>query len=74
MGDLGQLGRILLLGGATLALVGVALLALARLLPGGRLPGDLVFTRGSFTCVVPLLTSLLLSLLLTLLLNLWSRR
>lgn len=74
MGDLGQLGRALLLGGVTLAIVGGALLALARLLPGGRLPGDLVLTRGPVSCFLPLLTSLLLSVLLTVLLNLWSRR
>lgn len=46
-----------------LAIIGVVLLALARLLPGGPV-----------SCFLPLMTSLLLSVLLTLLLNLWSRR
>ena len=74
MGDLGQLGRVILIGGAGLVVVGLVLVALARLVPGGRLPGDFVLTRGPVTCFVPLATSLLLSLLLTILLNLWARR
>ena len=74
MGDLGQLGRMLLLGGALLLALGALLLVPARLAPGGRLPGDIVITRGPVSCFVPLATSLLLSLLLTILLNLWSRR
>jgi hypothetical protein len=74
MGDLGQLGRVILIGGATLVVVGLVLVALARLVPGGRLPSDFVLTRGPVTCFVPLATSLLLSLLLTILLNLWARR
>jgi hypothetical protein len=64
MGDLGQLGRVILIGGAILVAVGLVLVALARLLPGGR----------PVTCFVPLATSLLLSVLLTILLNLWARR
>ena len=74
MGDLGQLGRLLIGGGAALLILGLALVAVARLAPGGRLPGDLTFTRGPVTCFVPLATSLLLSLLLTILLNLFLRR
>ena len=74
MGDLGQLGRVILIGGVALVVVGLVLVALGRLVPGGRLPGDLVLTRGPVTCFVPLATSLLLSVLLTILFNLWARR
>jgi hypothetical protein len=74
VGDLGQLGRLLLLGGAALLALGAILLLLGRVVPGGRLPGDIVVTRGPVTCFIPLATSLLLSLLLTILLNLWLRR
>ena len=73
-GDLGQVGRMLLLGGALLLALGAILVVLARVVPGGRLPGDFVVTRGPVSCFVPLATSLLLSLLLTILLNLWLRR
>lgn len=73
-GDLGQVGRLLLLGGALLLALGAILVVLARVFPGGRLPGDIVVTRGPVSCFVPLASSLLLSLLLTILLNLWLRR
>lgn len=74
MGDLGQFGRVLILGGAALLASGLLFLLLARLLPGGRLPGDFVISRGPVSCFIPLATSLLLSVILTILLNLWARR
>lgn len=74
MNDLGQFGRLLLIGGGLLLVLGVVLVLLARIVPGGRLPGDIMITRGPVSCFIPLATSLLLSLLLTILLNLWLRR
>ncbi len=74
MNDLGQFGRLLLVGGGLLLVLGVVLVLLARIVPGGRLPGDIMITRGPVSCFIPLATSLLLSLLLTILLNLWLRR
>ena len=74
MGDLGQVGRALVIGGAVLLVCGLLLLVLARVVPGGRLPGDIAIGRGPVSCVFSLAASLLLSLLLTLLLNLWARR
>ena len=77
MPDLAPLGRLLLVAGLLLALAGVLLLLGGRL-PGlgwlGRLPGDVVFRRGSVTIYVPIVTSILLSLLLTLGLALFFRR
>jgi hypothetical protein len=74
MGDLGQFGRLLLGIGGILILIGILFVAIGRIAPGGRLPGDIVVTRGSGSCLIPLATSLLLSIILTLLLNLWTRR
>lgn len=74
MGDLGQFGRALIGLGAALLAVGLLVVVVARFAPGGRLPGNLVVSRGPLTCVVPLATSLLLSVVLTILLNLWARR
>jgi hypothetical protein len=72
----GQLGRILLLAGAALALVG-ALFLVAERFPSlrlGRLPGDLRVERGNFRFYFPLGTSIAVSVVLTLLLWLFGRR
>jgi DUF2905 family protein len=70
--DLQALGRIIAGAGAVLVLVGAALWLAGRL-GLGRLPGDVVIRRGSFTFVFPIATSLLLSLIATIVLNLWLR-
>ncbi|MEX1248069.1 MAG: DUF2905 family protein [Anaerolineales bacterium] len=67
-------GRSLIVVGVLLLAVGGLLLLLPRLgLPLGRLPGDLRFDLGQFTCFVPIATGILLSLLLTIGLNLLAR-
>jgi hypothetical protein len=71
--DLSQMGRVLLVVGVVLALLGL-LLTFAGRIPGlGKLPGDFVVRRGSFTFYFPLATSVVLSLLLTLLIRLFRR-
>jgi hypothetical protein len=70
--DLQALGRIVAGVGIALVVVG-ALLWLAGRLRLGRLPGDVVVRRGSFTFAFPLATSLLISLVATILLNVWLR-
>ncbi len=66
-----DMGRLLIVAGVLLALVGVALMFAGRI-PLGHLPGDITYKRGNFTLYFPLMTSILLSLLLTLLL--WAFR
>ena len=70
--NLQALGRVVAGIGVFLVVLG-GVLWLAGRLGLGRLPGDLVVRRGSFTFVFPIATSLLLSLVATLLLNLWLR-
>jgi hypothetical protein len=72
----GSLGRILLLTGALLAVLGLVLLASERLpwLRLGRLPGDLRIERGNFRFYFPLATSIALSLILSFLVWLLGRR
>lgn len=75
-GGLGSLGRMLLVLGAVIALVG-ALLIVAERFPGlriGRLPGDIAIERDRWRFYFPLGTSLLVSIVLTLLLWLFGRR
>ena len=64
-----DLGKLLLLTGAFLAILGLLLIFAGRLhLPLGRLPGDFTW-RGKNTVVYfPLATSILLSILLSLIL------
>ena len=77
MGDLSGAGRLLLITGLVLSVIGVLLL-LAPRIPGldrlGRLPGDIVVERGPVTIFVPLVSSIVISVLLTIVLNLISRR
>jgi hypothetical protein len=79
MSDWNQIGRLLLVMGLGLALVGGLLILGAKLinkdwLPWlGRLPGDIRVERKGFSCYFPLATSLIVSLALTLLLNLIIR-
>jgi hypothetical protein len=63
--------------GKLLVVVGLIIAALGGLVmlgfPLGRLPGDIVVRRGSFSFYFPLATSIVLSLLLTLLFALFRR-
>ena len=69
-----QVGRMLILFGVVLVAVGLVLTLGTRILPLGRLPGDIVIRRDGFTLYFPLMTSIVLSLILTLLGFLLSRR
>lgn len=64
-----QLGKLLIIAGGAVLLVGLAFLLLGRTNFIGRLPGDFTFSNGNFTCVVPLASMLIISLLLTLIAN-----
>jgi hypothetical protein len=63
-------GRIILVFGVLLVLVGGALMLFGRF----HLPGDLTFRSGGTTIYIPIATSIVLSLLLTLALNLFFRQ
>lgn len=63
-------GQLLAAVGLVMAGIGFAMMAG---LPIGRLPGDIVIRRGTFTLYVPIVTSIVLSVVLTLLLSLFRR-
>jgi len=69
-----DVGRLLIVLGLLVALVGVALVLVGRIPWLGRLPGDIHIQRGNWTFYFPLATSLLLSVVLTLVLWLIGRR
>jgi uncharacterized protein HemY len=67
------LGRVLIIGGLVLVAIGL-LISLAPRLPWlGRLPGDILIKKESFSFYMPLTTSLLLSVAVSLLLYLFRR-
>jgi hypothetical protein len=67
-----DLGRILIVAGVALLVLGILLVAFPRI-GLGRLPGDFHFRRGSVDIYIPLATSLIASILLTLLFRLFRR-
>ena len=70
--DLQQLGKVLLFVALGLALTGIVLWLLGR--AGlGSLPGDIKIQGQSWSCYIPIATSILLSLVLTLLVWLFGR-
>jgi Protein of unknown function (DUF2905) len=69
-----DVGKLLIVFGLLIALVGVVLVLIGRVPWLGRLPGDILIRRGNWTFYFPLATSLLLSLVLTLLFWLLGRR
>jgi len=68
-----DLGRLLILAGAALLVLGAVLTVGGRIPFLGRLPGDIAITRGSTHIYFPLATSLLISVVLTVLLTIFLR-
>ena len=75
--DVHSLGRVLIAIGAILILTGL-LITLTGRVPFvnalGRLPGDIIWRRGSTSVYLPIVTSLLLSLVLSIVLAIVLRR
>ncbi|MGH9386149.1 MAG: DUF2905 domain-containing protein [Vicinamibacterales bacterium] len=68
-----NIGRMLMLMGVLLVVVG-ALLTLGSKIPWlGRLPGDIVIERKNFSFYFPLMTSIIISVILSILMILFRR-
>jgi DUF2905 family protein len=65
-----DVGRLLLVFGVLLVVIGGALMLFGRF----HLPGDLTFRSGNTTIYVPLATSIILSIVATIVLNLAFRQ
>lgn len=72
---MGEVGRVFILLGVVLVLMGLLLTFVPRI-GWPRLPGDIVVQRDGFTFYFPIVTSIVVSVVLTLLLNAlwWARR
>ena len=64
------MGKLLIVAGLAIAAIG---LLISIGVPFGRLPGDIVVRRGSFSFYFPIVTCIVLSLLATLLLSFLRR-
>ncbi len=65
-----EIGKLLIFMGLILVVVGALLLLFGKVLPLGKLPGDIYIKKDNFTVYIPITSAILLSVLLTLLLNL----
>jgi len=63
------MGKLLVVIGGGLVLLGGLLWLLSKVGFLGHLPGDIRIERPGFTCLIPLASSIILSILLTILLN-----
>ena len=73
-GFVSDIGRLLVIVGGFILVVGLCLALGLRIPYLGKLPGDISVDRGNVHFYFPIVTCLLLSLVLTLLLNLFFRR
>ncbi len=70
---MGDLGRLLMLFGAILVVVGVLLTVAGKIPWLGRLPGDIFYKGEHVTFYFPIVTCLLISVILSLLFYLFRR-
>jgi len=68
-----DLGRLLIVIGVILVIVGAVFLLAPKIPWLGRLPGDISYRRGNFSVYFPLGTCILISIILTLVMYLFRR-
>jgi len=73
MFGLGALGKLLVLLGVFIILMGLLLMAGDKIPWIGKLPGDILIKKEKFTFYFPLTTSILISIILTLLFTLFRK-
>jgi hypothetical protein len=69
-----SLGKLLIVCGVALALVGGLLVVAGKVPFLGRLPGDILVRRENWSVYFPLTTCIVISVVLTLLLSFFGRR
>ncbi len=66
---MGDMGRIMMLIGAGIFVIGALMTFAGRLPWFGQLPGDIVMNRGNVTFFMPIGSMIVISLLLTVVIN-----
>lgn len=74
MEGLQGIGKLLIIAGIVLALIGGLIMLSGRLPWIGRLPGDIVIQKKNFTFYFPIATSILLSIVISLIIWFIGRR
>jgi len=69
-----EFGKLLIILGIVIAVIGLLLTGFGKLSFLGRLQGDILIQRKNFTFYFPITTSILISLILSLLLYLISKK
>lgn len=69
-----SMGKMVLLIGLLMVVVGGLMMGAGKLFNFGRLPGDIYIQKGNFTFFFPLASMIILSVVLTFLANLLFRR
>jgi len=70
---LGPLGKMLILLGVFIILIGALLLVGEKIPWIGRLPGDIIIRKKNVTFYFPIVTSILISIILTMLFTLFRK-
>lgn len=73
MSDLSSLGKLVVMAGAALLVLGGLIWLAGRIPALGHLPGDIRLQRGNVSCFFPLTTMIIVSVLLTVVLNILLR-
>ncbi len=68
------MGKMLILFGIIMVLIGLLMVFFEKLPMIGKLPGDIYIKRGNFTFYFPLTTCIIISIILSLLLTIFFRR
>lgn len=68
-----DIGKLLIVAGLGIVLLGAILLLAGKVPFLGRLPGDFTFSSGGVSCFFPLATMIVLSLILTVIVNVIAR-
>jgi len=73
MNGFGGIGKLLILWGVILILIGLFLTVMPHIPLIGRLPGDIIIRKKNFQFYFPIVTCIIISLVLTFLLNLFRK-
>lgn len=68
-----ELGKVLIILGCLLVVIGIGLKFFSKFPFIGRLPGDIVFERPGFKIYFPWVTCLVLSIILSLIFYFWRK-